>query len=112
MAASDAVANKATMLINRYHPVTSRKMFGGVGVFSAESGNMLALISSKDILHFKVDDSNRSDYTDADMPQFKHMPYYKVPETVLGDPEQLREWVVKSAEVAARKKPNKKKKKK
>ena len=112
MATSDHVAEKAMMLINRYHPVTSRKMFGGVGVFSAESGNMLALISSKDVLHFKVDDSNRDAYISAGMPQFHNMPYYKVPEAVLGDPEQLREWVVKSAEVAARKKPNKKKKKK
>ena len=108
---SPAVQEKVEKLLGRFHPLMARKMFGGVGLFSAESGNMFALISSRDVLYFKVDDGNRRDYEDIGMEQFHKMPYFKVPETVLSDDEQLREWMLKSADVAARSKKKKRKKK-
>lgn len=109
---SPAVQTKVEKILKPLHPINTRKMFGGVGIFSGESGNMFALISSRDVLYFKVDDTNRADYESLKMEQFQKMPYFKVPETVLSDDDVLHEWVKKSADVAARskKKPRKKKK--
>ncbi|HFC11419.1 MAG TPA: TfoX family protein [Anaerolineae bacterium] len=83
-----------------------------MGIYSAESGNIFALISSKDILYFKVDAALRREYEAAEMPQFMHMPYFKVPESVLSDDDELRVWLAKSTAVAARAKKKKSPKKK
>lgn len=91
--------------LNPIHPVTDRKMFGGVGIFIEEG--MFALITSDDAFHFKVDDSNRADYESAGMPRFGRMPYYQVPEEILESQDDLRLWMEKAMEVtyqAAKKK--------
>ena len=85
-------------LLNAIHPISDRKMFGGVGIFN--DGSMFALITSDDIFHFKVDDSNRADYENAAMSQFGRMPYYQVPAEVLESQEELRLWMEKAMEVA------------
>ena len=74
-------------LLTAIHPVSDRKMFGGIGIFIEEG--MFALITSDDVFHFKVDDSNRADYEEADMPRFARMPYYQVPEEVLEKPGSI-----------------------
>lgn len=92
-------------LLNPIHPVSDRKMFGGVGIFIEEG--MFALITSDDVFHFKVDDSNRADYETAGMPRFARMPYYQVPEEILESEDNLRIWMEKAMEVtrlAAKKK--------
>ena len=63
-------------------------MFGGVGIFIDEG--MFALITSDDLFHFKVDDSNRAAYETAGMPRFGRMPYYQVPEEVQESEDELR----------------------
>lgn len=91
--------------LTQIQPVSSRKMFGGVGIF-VEPG-MFALITSEDVLHFKVDDENRADYEAAGMSQFGRMPYYELPGDVLDSPDELATWMEKSiaaAERAAKKK--------
>lgn len=85
-------------LLSSIQPVSDRKMFGGVGIFIEEG--MFALITSDDVFHFKVDDSNRADYENADMPRFGRMPYYQVPEEVLESQDDLRVWMEKAMEVA------------
>ena len=57
--------------------VTSRSMFGGYGIF--EAGDMFALITRDERLHFKVDDSNLADYETAESEKYGRMPYYEVP---------------------------------
>ncbi len=94
-------------LLNPIYPVHDRKMFGGVGIFIEEG--MFALITSEDVLHFKVDDQNRAEYETADMPRFGRMPYYEVPLDVLESPDDLRLWMGKAIEVARRAAENKKK---
>ncbi|MCP4361350.1 MAG: TfoX/Sxy family protein [Chloroflexi bacterium] len=95
-------------LLTPYYPVTTRNMFGGVGIF-CEDG-MFGLITAEDVFYLKVDDENRADYKAADMPQFMNMPYYQAPGNVLDSTENLGVWVQKSLEVAHRS-PKKKKKK-
>jgi DNA transformation protein len=84
--------------------VTSRKMFGGAGIFHEKK--MFGLISESSFF-LKVDDSNRDLYEKEKMEQFRpwpdkpmRMPYYEVPARVLEDREVLREWARVSIEIA------------
>ncbi len=85
--------------------VTSRRMFGGVGLYADDL--FFGLIAD-DTLYFKVDDSNRGDYERrgckpfqpfADKPEFS-MNYYDVPADLLDDAEGLSGWARKSVAVA------------
>ena len=106
MAASPEFHEYVLDLISPYYPITTRKMFGGVGIF-CEFG-MFALITSDDELFFKVDDENRAQFEAASMPQFHKMPYYQLPLDLLDSPDELGSWVDQSIGVA-RRSPKKKK---
>ena len=85
--------------------VTSRRMFGGVGLYC--DGLFFALIAS-DTLYFKVDESNRADYERRGSRPFVPFPdkpemsmnYYDVPADLLDDGEELSRWARKSVAVA------------
>ena len=79
-------------------------MFGGYGLYS--DGVIFALITSDDVLHFKVDDSNRALYEDAGMQQFHNMPYFRVASDWYDNPEKLYELARQSVEVSKRGKSN------
>lgn len=91
--------------LGRVAPVTSRAMFGGVGVYA--SGLFFALLADE-ALHLKVDDTNRGDFEAIGMGPFcpfggdKPMQYYELPAELLEDPEALRPWVEKAVDVARR----------
>jgi DNA transformation protein len=104
--------------------VTSRRMFGGVGLYA--EGLFFGLIDD-DTLYFKVDDSNRAEYAQRGSKPFCPFPdksefsmsYYDLPAEVLEDAEDLTRWARKSVVVAsaaasrkARKKSSKKTKEK
>lgn len=94
--------------------VTVKKMFGGAGIY--HGGIIFGLIAD-DVLYFKVDDSNRSDYEQAGMKQYRPpfidkpmvMPYSEVPADILEDRERLSEWA-RNALFASMNKPSKAKK--
>lgn len=95
--------------------VTVKKMFGGAGIYY--DGLIFGLLAD-DILYFKVDDSNKSDYVTAGMKPFKPfedkpmlMPYYEVPVDILENREQLAE-CAKKALIASISNPPKPKKQK
>jgi DNA transformation protein len=77
--------------------LTSRRMFGGAGIYC---GELFFALLFRDQLYFKVDDSNRAEYEQRRMEQFRpyadrpelSMTYYAVPVEVLEDSEQLTEW--------------------
>lgn len=77
--------------------VTSRRMFGGVGLYCA--GRFFGLIDD-DTLYFKVDDRNRPDYLARGMAPFRpyrdrpevSMTYFQVPVEVIEDAELLAQW--------------------
>ena len=85
--------------------VTSRPMFGGVGLYL--DGLFFALIDD-DTLYFKVDDSNRARYEQAGSKPFCPIPdrpdqpmgYWQVPAEVLEDPEELARWAREAMGVA------------
>jgi DNA transformation protein len=88
--------------------VAARKMFGGVGLYL--EGVFFALIAD-DVLYFKVDATNRSDYEAKGMGPFRPykekkttMPYYEVPIEVLENGDTLKDWADKALAVAKSKK--------
>jgi DNA transformation protein len=90
--------------LGRVVPVTSRGMFGGVGIYA--DGLFFALMDD-DTLYLKVDDSNRGAFEAAGMEPFRPfgegsqpMSYYPLPEELLEDPERLRLWVEDALAVA------------
>lgn len=91
--------------ISQIAPVTSKRMFGGAGLYS--DGLFFAVLDN-DRLYFKVDDSNRGDFEAAGMGPFRPFPdrpdylmqYYELPAGVLDDPDALAHWVAKALAVA------------
>ena len=85
--------------------VTSRPMFGGVGLY--HRGVFFGLLA-RDTLFLKVDGRNRSDYQDSGMKAFKPYPgrggtmrYYSVPLDVLESAIELASWARKAIAAAA-----------
>jgi len=88
-------------------PVQSRRMFGGAGLYF--EGLFFAVVAD-DVLYFKVDDSNRSDYEAEGMEAFQPFPdkstvmgYYQVPIDIIENKETLEVWAEKALRVAERK---------
>ncbi len=82
-------------------------MFGGAGIYY--DGLIFGLLAD-DVLYFKVDDSNKSDYERAGMKPFQPfedkpmvMSYYEVPVDILENREVLAEWATKSLVVSRNK---------
>jgi DNA transformation protein len=77
--------------------LSSRAIFGGVGVFIDE--RLLAIVMG-DKLYLHTDKSNLDDYVARGMPQFKPYPnafdlttdHHEVPQEVVNDAEQLKAW--------------------
>ena len=95
--------------LERFGPVTIKKMFGGAGVYA--DGLFFGLIDSNDAFYLKVDDSNRADYeargSNAFNPHMASgksvtMAYMTVPEDVVEDPLELAAWARKSVAAAAK----------
>jgi len=106
MAVSAAFSQYILEQLERTGRVTSRRMFGGVGLYC--DGVFFGLIDD-DTLYFKVNDATRSDYEArgsrpfkpyADRPEVS-MSYYTVPADILDDAEELVIWARRSVAIAA-----------
>ena len=89
-------------------PITSRKMFGGLGIYC--DGVFFAVIDD-DRLYFKFDELTRPDYEAFQAEQWVTegenggaMPYFEVPTAIHADPIQLGVFVDAAVGVALRKK--------
>jgi DNA transformation protein len=107
MAVTTDYLNYVLEQLARVRGLTSRRMFGGQGLYS--EGVFFGLIDD-DTLFFKTGDGNRADYESRGMKRFNPWPdeparsggmgYHEVPADVLEDAEQLVVWARKSVEVA------------
>ena len=84
--------------------VTSRKMFGGVGLYCDD---VFFGIIARDELYLKVDDKTRERYEHAGKHPFKPYPdrpttmkYYGVPLEVLESSVELRRWAQEAVRAA------------
>jgi len=113
MAISESYKEYVVDQLEKLGNVSVKKMFGGAGIYY--DGLIFGLLAD-DVLYFKVDDSNRSDYEQAGMEPFQPfddkpmlMPYYEVPIEILEGKELLANWARKAL-VASRTKHSKPKK--
>ena len=99
--------------IGRVAPVRSRRMFGGLGLYS---GDLFFGVVDDDLVYFKVDDATRPRYVKRRMKPFDPMGspmngYWQVPPDVIEDADELASWVDEALGVAERagKKPKRRK---
>ena len=106
MPVSSAYVDYVLEQVARTGRITSRRMFGGVGIYS--DGQFFGLIA-QDTLYFKVGDATRPDYEARGMIPFRpyedrpevSMSYYTVPADILDDAEELVAWARKAVAIAA-----------
>ncbi|MBT3295792.1 MAG: TfoX/Sxy family protein [Verrucomicrobia bacterium] len=107
MPISEAFTEYIVDQLSSWGEVTSRRMFGGAGLY--RDGKMFGLIAD-DVVYLKVDDSNRQAFIDAGCGPFKPYPdkptemsYYDVPPDVLETPPEFVEWAQRSLAIQLRK---------
>ena len=74
--------------------ITSKKMFGGHGIF--HSGKMFCIVDSKGKSFLKLNEANKLDFEKKGSEQHSKMPYYSIPDDVLNNNKMLLSWVKKS----------------
>ena len=107
MAVSDSYQAFILEQLSRVLPaVRSRKMFGGVGVYSDD---LFFALLDNDTLYFKVDDVTRGSFEARGSGPFRPfgeggevMQYYEVPGDLIEDIEALTEWATAAVGVARR----------
>ncbi len=78
--------------------VTTKKMFGGVGVFT--DGTMFAIVDSTGRVFYRADDTTAGRFEEAGSDKHGRMPYWTVPDDVLSDTDATLAWAEEAAAVA------------
>jgi DNA transformation protein len=97
-----------------FGPVTVRRMFGGAGIFS--QGLMFGLIA-EGVIYLKADAASIPDFEREGSKPFTYtrsnsrggdgtaaLSYWRLPERLYDDPEELKIWAARALAVAERKK--------
>jgi DNA transformation protein and related proteins len=95
-------------LFSAFRPVTVRRLFGGAGLYA--DGVMFAILS-KDVIYLKADDETRAAFEREESVPFSYqrrgenraiMSFWRLPERLYDDPEELAEWAQRALLVARR----------
>jgi DNA transformation protein len=78
--------------------VSSRKMFGGVGIFA--DGSMFTIVDGDGRVFFRVNESTAPRYVEAGSEKHARMPYWSVPQSVLNDPDEIVAWGTQALQAA------------
>ncbi len=78
--------------------ITTKKMFGGYGVF--HEGKMFGIVDSKGKAFLKADDSNMADFEDMGAQKHGRMPYFSIPETIMSDIDELLRLTKRSIQIS------------
>lgn len=78
--------------------ITSKKMFGGHGIF--HEGKMFGIIDSKGNAFLKADDGLKSDRVAQGAEQHSRMPYFSIPAAVYKDHDTLTSWAKESIQAS------------
>jgi len=97
-----------------FGPVTVKRMFSGAGIFA--DGLMFGLVV-RDVIYLKADDGNRADFEREGCAPFTYtrgkksgrpsehaLPYWRLPERLYDDPDELAAWARRSFAAAEHKK--------
>jgi DNA transformation protein and related proteins len=95
-----------------FGPVTVKHMFSGAGIFA--DGLMFGLVV-RDVIYLKADDGNRADFAREGCAPFTYtrgkksgrpsehaLPYWRLPERLYDDPDELAVWARRSFAAAER----------
>ena len=101
-------------LFAQFGPVTVRRMFSGAGVF--RDGLMFGLII-RDVIYLKADDATVAEFEREGCAPFTYtrgkasvnpsqhaLPYWRIPERLYDDPDELAVWARRAFEAAERRK--------
>ncbi len=101
-------------LFSQFRPVTVKRLFGGAGIFC--QGLMFGLIFD-DVIYLKVDDTNLADFEGEGSRPFTYtrgrksgrpsehaLPYWRLPERLYDDADELAVWAARALAIAERKK--------
>ena len=101
-------------LFASFGPVTIKRMFSGAGVFS--EGLMFGLVV-RDVIYLKADHVSIPDFERegsgpfiytrgkaSGSPRQHALPYWRLPERLYDDPDELAAWAVRAVAAAQRKK--------
>jgi DNA transformation protein and related proteins len=101
-------------LFASFRPVTVRRMFSGAGIFA--DGLMFGLII-RDVIYLKADETNIADFEREGCGPFTYtrgktsghpsehaLPYWRLPERLYDDPDELAVWAKRAFAIAERKK--------
>ena len=78
--------------------ITSKKMFGGYGVFQA--GKMFALIDAKGVFHLKADEGLKNELIQMGSKKHSRMPYYSIPSDIINNDSKLIELSKRAIEIS------------
>jgi len=101
-------------LFSQFRPVAVRRMFSGAGIFA--EGLMFGLIV-REVIYLRVDDALIPDFEREGSEPFTYvrgestgrpsrhaLPYWRLPERLYDDPEELAIWAARAFAVAERNK--------
>jgi DNA transformation protein len=101
-------------LFAQFRPVTIRRMFSGAGIFC--DGLMFGLVI-RDVIYLKADDTTIVDFEREGCAPFTYtrgkgkgrptqhaLPYWRLPERLSDDPDELAMWAARALAIAERKK--------
>ena len=95
-------------LFAQFRPVSVRRLFGGAGLYA--DGVMFAILS-KDVIYLKADDKTRDAFEQEGCAPFSYqakggqraiMSYWRMPERLYDDPDELATWAERALAVARR----------
>jgi DNA transformation protein len=101
-------ADSIRELFSEFGPIDVRRMFGGAGVFV--DGRMIALIS-REIIYLKADGETIPDFEREGLMPFSYATkngehkltsYWRMPDRLYDDPEELAHWARRALAVALR----------
>lgn len=107
MTASTAFLGLVTDAMRGLGPVTVKRMFGGAGIYAG--GVMIGLVAD-DVLYLKADDTTKTSFEAEGLGPFVYdgkskpisMSYWRVPERLYDDPDEMAEWARRALAVALR----------
>lgn len=106
MTASDSFTDAIAEALVAFGPLTIKRMFGGAGIW--RDGVMFALIAD-DTLYLKTDAANHATFEAEGCAPFSYqkvggqmavMSYWRAPERLLDDPEELLVWARRAYDAA------------
>ncbi len=84
---SVSAAESLVFNLNSIGGISSKRMFGGFGIF--HEGKMFDLVDSKGQCFLKGNETNKADFEEKDSFQHSRMPYFSIPDEVMDNREML-----------------------